>query len=122
MLQLVNLALKFILELCALACVAYWGFQQSDQLPPRVLFGAAAAVLFAIGWGVFLAPTAHSGLDLVSKNIVGGAVLLLAAVALAATGQRTPALVYAVAIIINAALLFAFRDQPVPSVIAGPRA
>jgi hypothetical protein len=89
MLQLVNLALKFILELCALACVACWGFQQSDQLPLRVLFGTAAAVLFAVGWGVFLAPTAHSGLDLVSKNIIGGAVLLLAAVAPRGSGQRT---------------------------------
>ena len=110
MLQFANLALKFFLELCAVASIGYWAYEASDQLPLRVLFGLAAAAIFVVGWGVFLAPTANSGVA-----------LLVAAAALAAAGQRTPALIYAVAIAVNAVLLFALRQGPVPSVFDGAR-
>ena len=121
MLQIANLALKFFLELCAVASIGYWAYQASDQLPLRVLFGLAAAAIFVVGWGVFLAPTANSGLTPVHKDVIGGVVLLVAAAALAAAGQRIPALIYAVAIAVNAVLLFALRRGPVPSVFDGAR-
>jgi hypothetical protein len=53
--------------------------------------------------------------------VIGGVVLLVAAAAPAAAGQRTPALIYAVAIAVNAVLLFAWRQGPVPSVFDGAR-
>ena len=79
----------------------------------------AAAAIFVVGWGVFLAPTVNSGLSDVQKNLIGGLVLLLAAAALAAAGQRTPALIYALAIIVNAVALFVLRDHPLPSAFDG---
>jgi hypothetical protein len=122
MLHIVTLTLRFILELCAVACLAYWGYQAADQPVVRLLFAVAAAALFVLGWSVFLAPTASSGLGHVQKDVIGGAVMLLAAMALAATGQHRAALILGVAIVVDSALLLALRDQPLPAVFGGPRA
>jgi len=120
-LQLVNLALKFGLELTAFVSVAYSAFQAPLPLPLRLLAAAAAVAVLAAGWGRFLAPTARSGLSRVQKDVLGGLVLLLAAAALAAAGQPTLAFVYAAAVVVNAALLLAHRHQPLPAAIGAPR-
>jgi Protein of unknown function (DUF2568) len=122
MLQIANLALKFVLELCALASVVYWGWHQgSDQLPLQLLFSVGAAAVFIACWGIFLAPTARRGLSSLQKNMIGAVVLLVAAAALAWAGQSVLALIFAIAIVVNAVLLFVFRDQPVPAVVEPAR-
>ena len=51
----INLLFRFLLELLALAAVAYWGYKQSEAWPGLVL-----AVLVPLGlaviWGVFNVP------------------------------------------------------------------
>ena len=54
--QSVNLALRFGLELCALAGLAYWGWQASDALLVRVVATLGAPLLAAAVWGVWVAP------------------------------------------------------------------
>jgi Protein of unknown function (DUF2568) len=120
--QLANLALKFLLEVVGLASVAYWAFTIADQLPARLVLAVTAAALFIGVWGVFLAPTASSGLSQAQKNVLGGLVLLIAAAALGAAGQSTAALVYGAAVIVNAGLLLVLGDDPGRWFAAGPRA
>ena len=50
-----NLALRFILEMAALAAIAYWGWQQSDGLS-KYLFAIGAPMIMAIIWGTFRVP------------------------------------------------------------------
>ena len=55
----VNLAIRFILELCALAAMAYWGWtQHAGWLRWGLAIGLP--VLAAILWGTFTVPHDHS--------------------------------------------------------------
>ena len=121
MLHLFNLALKFGLELAAFVSVAYWAFQAPLPWPLRLLAAAGAVATLAAGWGRFLAPTARSGLSHIQRDLIGGLVMLLAAAALATAGQPTLAVVFAVVIVLNAALLLELRDRPLPALLTGPR-
>jgi hypothetical protein len=56
--KLANLALRFLLELCALAALAYWGFKTGESVVAKIGLGIGAPLLAAIVWGTFLAPRA----------------------------------------------------------------
>jgi hypothetical protein len=122
LLRIVNLALKFILELCAIATLAYSAYDAPLPLPWCIVAGMAAASILVVAWGLFLVPTARSGLSQAQKDAIGCLVLLGVASALAAAGQRLAALIYAVAIVINAVLLVALRDRGLPVFISNVRA
>ena len=51
-----NLALSFILELCLLGALAYWGYNAADRFALQVALAVSGPVLVAIIWGVYLAP------------------------------------------------------------------
>jgi hypothetical protein len=118
-LKALNLGITFLLELCMLAALAYWGFQTSDNLPVRIILGIGAPVLAAVIWGRFLAPKSTTRLTglayLALKFILFG----LAAIALAAAGQPTLAIIFVVASVINQLLLFAWKDEKVQQTGAG---
>lgn len=56
--QAVNLGLRFILELCLLAGLGYWGFQLGQSWFIRLAAGLGAPLLAAVVWGTFVAPKA----------------------------------------------------------------
>jgi hypothetical protein len=53
-----NLALRFLLELCALVALGYWGFKTGGGLITKLALGIGAPLLAAVVWGTFLAPRA----------------------------------------------------------------
>ncbi len=73
MLHAFNLALRFVLELLALAAVGYWGFTLSAPLGVRLLGGLGLPLLLATAWAVFRVP-GDGGEPVV---VVSGAVRLL---------------------------------------------
>jgi len=62
-LKTVNLALRFLLELCLLFALGYWGFTSMQGWPLRVVVGIGAPLLIAVIWGIFIAPKATMRLD-----------------------------------------------------------
>lgn len=56
MITTLGLGLHFLLELCALACVAIWGWRSSDNLLAQVLLGIGLPVALAAVWAVFRVP------------------------------------------------------------------
>ena len=56
MLQALNIALRFMLELLALVAVGYWGFTLSTPLGMRILGGLGLPILLATAWAVFRVP------------------------------------------------------------------
>lgn len=62
-LHLLNLGLRFVLELCLLAAVAYWGFQLDQRGLLRAAAATGAPLLVALVWGMFVAPKAWRRLD-----------------------------------------------------------
>ena len=55
-LKFINIGLRFLLELCILAIFGYWGFKTGSNLFMKFLLSLGAPILFAVLWGVFLAP------------------------------------------------------------------
>jgi hypothetical protein len=86
-LKAVNLGVRFVLELCALAALAYWGWKAGDRMPAKLLLGIGAPLVAAVVWGLFVAPKATfdvgDGLRLALELVVFGC----AVAALVAAGR-----------------------------------
>jgi hypothetical protein len=101
-----NLALRFLLELCALVALGYWGFKTGGGLLAKIVLGISAPLVAAVVWGVFVSPQAPVRLPGVLVLILQVLVFGSAAAALVATGHRTLALAFAVIVVINAVLMY----------------
>jgi hypothetical protein len=99
-----NLALAFVLGLCALVALGYWGVSVGGGPVAKIALGLGAPLFAAVLWGLFAAPRAAVSVPLVGlgvKLIVFGS----AVVALYATGHRTFAIVFTVIVVANGALM-----------------
>jgi hypothetical protein len=104
-----NLALKFLLELGALAAFAYWG-SRTGPTAVNVLLGIGAPLAMAVVWGTWAAPTAPRRLAGAARITLELSVFALAALALAAADAPGVAAIFAVLVVLNAVLLSVF-DQ-----------
>jgi hypothetical protein len=99
-----NLALAFLLELCALAALGYWGVWVGSGPVTKTALGIGAPLFAAILWGVFAAPRAPVSVPLVGlvvKVIVFGS----AVAALYTTDHRGLAIAFAVIVLVNSLLV-----------------
>ena len=101
-----NLALRFLLELCALAALAYWGFKTGRGPIAKIGLGIGTPLLAAVVWGTFVAPQAPVAVPWPLRLVLQVAIFGLAAAGLAATGHRTLAWAFGLAVVINAALMY----------------
>ena len=100
-----NLALAFLLELCALAALGYWGFHTGRGTLAKVGLGLGAPLLAAVVWGLFVAPKATVTVPGPVHLALEVAVFGLAAVALHAAGQPRLALAFALVVVLNRVLI-----------------
>jgi Protein of unknown function (DUF2568) len=100
-----NLAVRLLLELAAIGALAYWGWHVSDSLPVRVVVTIVAAGTLVVAWALVVAPKASNPIPQDVRMLIGTALLLVAAGALAITGQQRLALVLAGLVIVNQVLL-----------------
>jgi len=114
-LKAVNLGIAFLLELCVLAALAYWGLQSADSLLLKIVLGIGVPLLVAVIWGRFMAPTSKTRLTgsryLLMKLIIFGA----EAIALAVAGQVTLAIIFAIVSVINEVLLIVWKQDALPN-------
>jgi len=95
-----NLAIRFVLELCAFAALGYWGY---DALG---VVGAILAPLAAIVvWGLFVAPKARFSLSTPARLTVELLVFAAAVAGLAAAGATWLAIALGAAYAVNRSLL-----------------
>ncbi|MEZ4865251.1 MAG: YrdB family protein [Caldilineaceae bacterium] len=108
--KFLNLLLRFVLELCDLASLGYWGFQTEQPLLTKIGLSIGSPLLFAMFWGVFLAPASPWRLH--EPWLLGAelAIFGLAIVALYSTGQRAWALAFGVLYILNKILLIIWQQ------------
>ena len=105
-LQSINLALRFLLELCVLVAVGYWGFHSGAGRVMKVVLGMGAPLLVALAWVAFVAPNAWLAVPDPWHLLLEVLVFGVAALALVASGQRTLAVVLALAFVINRVLMY----------------
>jgi hypothetical protein len=107
----INLAIAFLLELCMLGALVYWGFQMGGSVPVKLVLGIGVPLVVAVIWGRFMAPRSETRLRgtsyLLLKLILFGA----AAIALALAGQVTLAVVFAVVSVINQIGLTVWKQE-----------
>ena len=100
-----NLGVRFLLELCALAALGYWGFRTGDQLLLKIVLGVGAPLIAAVLWATLGAPAAQAklsgGLHLALEVVIFGA----ASLALAEADQPGLAGVFAAVFIVNRVLM-----------------
>jgi hypothetical protein len=100
-----NAVARFVLELCALAALAYWGFKTADGIILDIVLGLGAPAAFALSWGAFVAPKAPYRLDDPQRLVLEIAVFGLAALGLIAAGAVLVGVLLAIAVSANIFLM-----------------
>ncbi len=98
-----NLTLAFLLELCALGALGYWGVRVGGGPLAKIALGIGAPLLAAVLWGLFAAPRAPVSVPFV-RFVVQLVVFGSAAMALYATGHRGLAFAFAFLVVVNGVL------------------
>ena len=105
-LKSINVAIRFLLEICVLAAVCYWGFKINSNWLLNILMGIGIPLLIAIVWGMFGAPKAANhltGFSLLALEII---VFGSGVAALFITKNYSLTWVFGMIIIINRILMF----------------
>lgn len=105
-----NLLARFLLELAALAALVFAGSRAAQHLA-AIMLAIAAPCCFAILWWLFAAHKARYALSRPAKAIVGFLLLEAAAAALAIAGRPGLAGEFAVLILANSGLLYAWKQD-----------
>lgn len=106
-----NLVVRFLLELCALAALGVWGFTTGgNRTFTRVALGLGVPLIAAVVWGMFGSPAAPlpapGALRVLLEIVIFGA----AVVALFAIGQPVLAVAFGIVTLANG-ILMAVWDQ-----------
>lgn len=109
-LKLVNLAVSFILELCALFIFGYWGYTTGQGMLAKIVLSIAGPAVFVVVWGLFMAPASSRRLREPWRFIVELVLFGLATIALYSTGLRDWAIVFAAIYAINKILLIIWKQ------------
>ena len=108
-LQNINLAVRFLLEICALAAVGYWGFQTGNGMMKWVL-GIGAPIFLAMIWGVFGSPKAMIVVPTILHFFIEIIVFGIPVLALCAAGKSQLAWIYGICVVINRLLMFLWKQ------------
>lgn len=110
LLKLINIGLRFLLELCILAIFGYWGFKTGGNPLMKILLGLGAPALFAVVWGTFLAPKSPRRLDEPWLFLMEVVVFGLTCWALYSTGKVDLTVAFGGIYILNKILMFIWRQ------------
>ena len=108
--RVINLTIRFLLELCALAGLCYSGYHAVSDEAARIVLAIAAPLALAVLWGLFAAHKARFPPPRGLKAILGFLFLEGAAGSLALAGQGELAAIFAAVIAVNSALLYLWKQ------------
>lgn len=100
-----NLTIRFLLELCALGALGYWGFTSSEEPAAKIVLGVGAPLLAAVVWGLFVAPRAAITLEMPLRLLPEILVFGAAAAALYVVGHFVITVTLLVAAAVNRTLV-----------------
>ncbi|MFD2443650.1 YrdB family protein [Bacillus sp. CGMCC 1.16607] len=105
-----NLGLRFILELCGLLAIGYWGFHTGKTLITKSLLGIGTPLLVAVVWGMFISPQAPYQLSNPLRILLELAIFGSATAALFSTGQSKIAITFAISVVVNSTLMIIWKQ------------
>ncbi|MBV7506291.1 YrdB family protein [Bacillus sp. sid0103] len=104
-LKLINIGVRFLLEIFVLIILGYWGFKFSQGTILKFIVGIGLPLLIAVIWGLFGAPKATyllSGFPFLLLEIV---VFGLPVIALLSLEEQALAFIYGLITVINLVLM-----------------
>ncbi len=110
LLKMLNLLVRFLLELCILVIFGYWGFQIGGNPLMKFLLGLGAPILFAVIWGTFLAPKSSRRLDEPWLSLLELVIFALTCWALYSTGKADLTVAFGGIYILNKILIVIWRQ------------
>lgn len=96
-----NLALRFTLELCALAALAFWGAHVGASRAAAIALAILAPLIAATAWGLFVSPKAQIRAPSSIRLSVELAVFLAAAGGLVVAGETGWAIAFSTAVAVH---------------------
>ncbi len=100
-----NDGLRFVLELCVLGSLGYWGFTKFDG-GAQWFVGIGAPFAVAVIWGVFVSPQASQRADDPIRLLLELAIFGAGVAALAGAGKETLALIFGAVVALHLGLTF----------------
>lgn len=106
----VNLAVRFVVELAALFALGFWGFQRGETERQKYAMASLAALSAAGLWGLLIAPNAPVDPGTVIRVALQVLIFGAAVAALVVVRRERLAILFGVVAAVNGVLLYAF-DQ-----------
>lgn len=110
LLKAINLAVRFLLELCVLGICAYRGYAAGDRPLTAFLFGVGAPLGFAVIWGTFISPKAAFRLREPWRSLVELAIFGLATAALYSLGKAPLAAAFGAVYLVSKLLMVIWKQ------------
>lgn len=109
-LKLLNIGLRFLLELCILAIFGYWGFKTVPGVFTKSVLGFGAPILFAVVWGTFLAPKSSMRMEEPWLLLLELVIFALTCWALYSTGKVNLTIAFGVIYLLNKIFMAIWRQ------------
>ena len=106
-----NLALRFLLELGALAGLAHWGWQTGTSRAGQYLLAGGAPLLAALIWGRLVAPKAPSRLEDPVRAGVEVVFFGTATTALVLAGAVSVGIAFGILAVVSLGLMFVLGQR-----------
>lgn len=106
-----NIGIRFLLELCILVIWGYWGSRMGANTLTKILLGGGTPLLFALVWGMFLAPKSATRLVEPWLFLVEIVIFGLAIGALYSTGKISLAITFGVVYLFNKLLMIIWSQS-----------
>ncbi|MBY0122762.1 YrdB family protein [Bacillus sp. S/N-304-OC-R1] len=105
-LKLINIGLRFGLELLGLFIFGYWGFKMGDTLVMKWCLACGTPIIVAVIWGLFGSPQASYQLSGISHLMLEILIFLLPCVLLLSLGYAGLGLIYGIMAVVNRVILY----------------
>ncbi|MGE7217436.1 YrdB family protein [Priestia koreensis] len=110
LLKVLNLLVRFSLELFALGSLVYWGLQFGKG-SMKIVLAVGAPLLLGIVWGIFGSPRSQIQLPVPIHLVLEILVFGLPFIALYTTGKHDLAFIYIISAIINRILMYMWGQE-----------
>ncbi|MCG7344766.1 YrdB family protein [Sporosarcina sp. ACRSL] len=107
----VNLAIRFMLEMCGLVAVSYWGFQTGSGFLMKAVLGIGSPFLLATIWGIFVAPKSALRVKGSGRVVLELIIFGVAALAIYDVGKLTLAIILAIVAVVSSILNHLWEQQ-----------
>lgn len=107
-LKLLNKGIMFLLEICMLLSLSYWGFHNHSSIA-SYLYGIGLPVLAALLWGILAAPKSKNRLRMPYRVFFSIGMFWISGILLYETGLTLYAIVFMIVAFVSGTLAYVFE-------------